>query len=78
MGGMLNEMQGAGIQPPMPGEVGGGYEAKSLIYDIIKALMAQKAAASQQQPGDPAVFQSGAAAGSEGNKELLLKLLEGS
>ena len=77
-GEMLNTMQGAGIQPPMPGEVGGGYEAKSLIFDIIKALMAQKVGESQQQMGDPAVFQSGASVGSEGNKELLLKLLEGS
>ena len=80
MGKGLNDLQRAGVRPPMPAQAGSGPGAKMALIEIIQALREARnlEAASQMQPGDPAVFQSGASVGGEGNRDLLRKLLEGS
>lgn len=80
LSGSLQQLQGAGVRPPLPAGAGSGPGAEMTLMQIIQALREARnlEAASQMQPGDPAVFQSGASVGGEGNRDLLRKLLEGS
>jgi hypothetical protein len=67
MGGALNQLQGAGIKPPLPGEVGGGNEMQMMIMQLVQALK------ESQPPGpiDPPLS-DGTVGGSTGLKQQLL------
>jgi hypothetical protein len=72
MGDRLNQLQGAGVAPPMPAETGGGPETQELLLSILELIKQQRLGEMQQQEGDPASL------GSQNNRELLKALLSGS
>lgn len=67
MGSALNQLQGAGIKPPLPGEVGGGNEVQMLIMQLVQALKESQPPAPIEPP-----LSDGTVGGSEGLKRKLL------
>jgi len=70
IGDVLNQLQGAGMAPPMPSETGGGPETQMLMMQILEAIKQQRLGEMNQQPGNPASL------GSQQNRELLKALLQ--
>jgi len=70
MGDVLNQLQGAGVAPPMPADTGGGPETQALILSILELIKQQRLGEMQQQEGNPAAL------GSQQNRELLKSLLQ--
>lgn len=71
MGQALNQMQGSGMQPPMPAETGGGPETQMLLMQLVQALKQMDLGGQMQQP------EQGMSDGTVGGSNELLKALLG-
>jgi hypothetical protein len=94
IGGALNELQQAGVAPPLPAETGSGQGSLQVLMQLLQAI--QSMSGPQDLPGggsggalelpgggdlggaQPLPSPGGAAQGSDANRELLEALLSGS
>ena len=66
--GMLGQLQGAGVRPPMPNQM--GMDSKSAIFELLRAILGQQQL--QQQAPAPPPMSDGTVGGS---RPLLQKLI---